>query len=227
MTNSNRKQVVIVGCGRMGAEMALSIRGHGHDVCIIDCNSRAFDRLGTGYKGRTELGEAFDREVLRRAGVETATAFAAVTGQDSVNFVAARLARDLYHVPNVVVRVYNPARAPAYAEFGLTMIDTATWGARRIEQLLLLPRLESTLSCGSGDIKIYELNITEAWEGHAIGDLLPQEGAVPVSLTRGETGFLPNRETLLKFRDLVHVGATAGAAAQIRRRLENEKKEAL
>jgi len=211
----------------MGAEMALSIRGHGHEVCIIDCNPRAFDRLGPAFKGRTEQGEGFEREVLRRAGLDTASAFAAVTGHDSVNFVAARMARDLYHVPNVVVRVYSPARAPIYAEFGFTTIDTATWGARRIEQLLLLPRLESTLSCGSGDIKIYELNITEEWDARTIGDLLPQEGAVPVSLTRGETGFLPNRETMLKFRDLVHVGATAGAAAQIRRRLESESKEAL
>jgi trk system potassium uptake protein TrkA len=211
----------------MGAEMALAIRGHGHDVCIIDNNPRAFDRLGSAFKGRTELGDALDREVLLRAGLETADAFAAVTGIDSVNFVAARMARDLYHVPNVVVRVYSPARAPIYEEFGLTMIDTASWGARRIEQLLLLPRLESTLSCGSGDIKVYELNITEEWDGRPIGDLLPQEGAVPVSLTRGETGFLPNRETVLKFRDLVHFGATAGAAAQIRRRLESEKKEAV
>jgi len=211
----------------MGAEMAVSIGGHGHEVVIIDNNPAAFERLGAAFKGRTELGDALDREVLRRADLEAADAFAAVTGHDSVNFVAARMASELYRVPNVVVRVYSPARAPIYTEFGLTMIDTASWGARRIEQLLLLPRLESTLSCGSGDIKIYELSITEDWDGHPIADLLPQEGAVPVSLTRGATGFLPDRNTVLKFRDLVHFGATAGAAAQIRRRLESEKKEAV
>ena len=211
----------------MGAEMAVSIGGHGHEVVIIDSNPAAFERLGAAFKGRTELGDALDREVLRRADLESADAFAAVTGLDSVNFVAARMASELYRVPNVVVRVYSPARAPVYAEFGLTMIDTASWGARRIEQLLLLPRLESTLSCGSGDIKIYELSITEDWDGRPIADLLPQEGAVPVSLTRGATGFLPDRNTVLKFRDLVHFGATAGAAAQIRRRLESEKKEAV
>ena len=207
--------------------MAVSIGGHGHEVVIIDHNQAAFERLGAAFKGRTELGDALDREVLRRADLESADAFAAVTGLDSVNFVAARMASELYRVPNVVVRVYSPARAPVYAEFGLTMIDTASWGARRIEQLLLLPRLESTLSCGSGDIKIYELSITEDWDGRPIADLLPQEGAVPVSLTRGATGFLPDRNTVLKFRDLVHFGATAGAAAQIRRRLESEKKEAV
>lgn len=221
MPNSSRKQVIIVGCGRMGAEMAISISGHNYDVCVVDINPHSFERLGPQFKGRTVQGEGFGRDVLRRAGIETASAFAAVTGQDSVNFVAARIARDIYSIPNVVVRVYNPRCSSIYAQFGLPMIDSATWGARRIEQLLLLPSLESALACGSGDVKIYALNITAEWDGHAIGDLLPQEGAVPVSLTRGETGFLPDRATVLKFRDLVHVGATAGAAAQLRRRLEN------
>jgi trk system potassium uptake protein len=210
----------------MGAEMAVSISSHNYDVSIIDLHPRAFERLGPNFKGRTLPGEGIDREVLLAAGIETASAVAAVTGQDSVNFVAARIARDIYHVPNVVVRVYNPRCTPIYAQFGLTLIDSASWGARRIEQLLLLPRLESLLACGSGDVKIYELNIPAEWDGHAVGDLLPQEGAVPVALTRGETGFLPDRATVLKFRDLLDVGATAGAAAQLRRRLEQETKEA-
>jgi len=207
--------------------MAVSISGHNHDVTIIDLHPRAFERLGPNFKGRTLAGEGIDREVLLSAGIETASAVAAVTGQDSVNFVAARIARDIYQVPNVVVRVYNPRCTPIYEQFGLTMIDSASWGARRIEQLLLLPRLESLLACGSGDVKIYELNITAEWDGRTIGDLLPKEGAVPVALTRGETGFLPDRDTVLKFRDLLDVGATAGAAAQMRRRLEQETKEAL
>jgi trk system potassium uptake protein TrkA len=225
MSNALRKQVIIIGCGRMGAEMALSIGSHNYDVCIVDVAPRAFERLGAQFRGRTVQGEGIDRDVLRRAGIETAAAFAAVTGSDSVNFVAARIARDIYHIPNVVVRVYNPRCTSLYEQFELTMIDSASWGARRIEQLLLLPGLESALACGSGDVKIYELNITPAWDGHAIGELLPAEGAVPVSLTRGEKGFLPDRETVLKFRDLLHVGATAGAAAQLRRKLENGKKE--
>jgi trk system potassium uptake protein len=227
MPNSLHKHVIIIGCGRMGAEMALSISSHNHEVSIIDVHPRAFERLGPNFKGRTLTGEGIDRDVLQTAGIETASAVAAVTGQDSVNFVAARIARDIYHVPNVVVRVYNPRCTPIYAHFGLTMIDSASWGARRIEQLLLLPRLESLLACGSGDVKIYELNITAEWEGRTIGELLPQEGAVPVALTRGETGFVPDRATVLKFRDLLDMGATAGAAAQVRRRLEQEKKEAL
>jgi trk system potassium uptake protein len=227
MPNSTRKHVLIIGCGRMGAEMAVSISSHNYDVSIVDLHPRAFERLGPNFKGRTLPGEGIDREILLAAGIETASAVAAVTGQDSVNFVAARIARDIYKVPNVVVRVYNPRCTPIYEQFGLTMIDSASWGARRIEQLMLLPRLESLLACGSGDVKIYELNITAEWDGRTIGDLLPKEGAVPVALTRGATGFLPDRATVLKFRDLLDVGATAGAAAQLRRRLEQVMKEAL
>ena len=227
MPSSTQKHVLIIGCGRMGAEMAVSISNHNYDVSIVDLHPRAFQRLGTNFKGRTHAGEGIDREVLLAAGIETASAVAAVTGQDSVNFVAARIARDIYHVPNVVVRVYNPRSTPIYTQFGLTTIDSASWGARRMEQLLLLPRLESRLVCGSGDVKIYELNITAEWDGRTVGELLPEEGAVPVALTRGETGFLPDRATVLKFRDLLDMGATAGAAAQVRRRLDQEKREAV
>jgi trk system potassium uptake protein TrkA len=225
MSNSTGKKVIIVGCGRMGAEMATSISGHHYDVSVIDLHPRAFEQLGPNFKGRTLAGEGIDRELLLGAGIETASAVAAVTGQDSVNFVAARIARDIYKVPNVVVRVHNPYAIPIYERFGLTKIDSASWGARRIEQLLLLPRLESLLVCGSGDVKIYELNITAEWDGRTVGDLLPTEGAVAVALTRGETGFLPDRNTVLKFRDLLDMGATAGAAAQVRRRLEQGSKE--
>ena len=227
MATPTHQHVVIIGCGRMGAEMAVSISSHNHDVSIIDLHPRTFERLGSNFKGRTLSGEGIDREVLLAAGIESASAVAAVTGQDSVNFVAARIARDIYHVPNVVVRVYNPRCTPIYEQFGLTMIDSASWGARRIEQLLLLPRLESLLACGSGDVKIYEVSIPAEWDGHPVGELVPQEGAVPVALTRGETGFMPDRATVLRFRDLLDVGATAGAAAQLRRRLEQEKKEAV
>ena len=153
---------------------------------------------------------------------------AAVTGQDSVNFVAARIARDIYKVPNVVVRVYNPRCTPIYEQFGLDYDQLAFVGRSpyRATAAAAAPGEPAGLRQRRRE-KSTELNITAEWDGRTVGDLLPKEGAVPVALTRGATGFLPDRATVLKFRDLLDVGATAGAAAQLRRRLEQETKEAL
>src|SRR3990170_3610224 len=127
MGNPHKDEIVVVGCGRVGAELAMSISRQGHTITVIDVNPRTFDRLGPNFKGKTVQGEGLDRDVLQRAGIETAHALAAVTASDSANIVTARIARDLYHVPHVVARVYNPRRAPIYEKLNLQTVASSSW----------------------------------------------------------------------------------------------------
>ena len=219
MRTSQKQNIVIVGCGRVGAELALSIYQQGHNVAIVDSNLRAFDKLGAEFRGRTVQGEAIDREVLKRAGIETADAFAAVTTSDSANIVTARIARDLYHVPHVVARVYNPRRAPIYEKLGLPTIASSSWGAKRIEQLILHPGLQSVSTAGHGEVQIYEISIPHAWEGRTVGDLVPEPHARVVAMSRGGRGSLPNPDTVLQAHDILQVSATDAGAALLRQRL--------
>src|SRR4051794_15841273 len=106
MALSAHEDIVIVGCGRVGVELALSISQQGHNVAIMDMNPKAFDRLGSVFHGRTILGDALDYGALKRAGIETAHGLAAVTASDSANIVVARVARDMFKVEHVVARVY-------------------------------------------------------------------------------------------------------------------------
>jgi len=182
--------VIIVGCGRVGVELALSLCQR-HVVTVIDINAHAFDRLGSDFRGRTVQGEGFDREVLKRAGIENADALAAVTTSDNVNVVVARIARDLYHIPRVVARVYNPRRIPIYEKFGLQTVASSSWGAQRIEQLLLHPGIQSIFSAGNGEVQLYEISVPKEWTGHPLGDLVPAQGAVATALVRGGRATLP------------------------------------
>src|SRR5438045_9044193 len=101
-------KLVIVGCGRVGAMAAVALSKAGHQVTVVDVNRRAFDRLGSDFTGEMILGNGIDEDVLRQAGIETADGFASLTNGDNRNSMAAPIARELFMVPRVITRIYNP-----------------------------------------------------------------------------------------------------------------------
>ena len=220
-----RENILIIGCGRVGVELAHSIMRKGHKVTVMDNNLRAFDRLGPDFRGRTVQGDALDQESLKRAGIDRAHGVAAVTTSDSANIVAARIARDIFHVEHVVARVYDPTRAPIYEHMGLQTIASSSWGARRIEQLLLHPGLRSLVAAGNGEVQVYEITVPEAWHNHTLGSVLPAGQALPVAISRGGRAQLPTTDFVLHDDDLLQVSATDEGAAELRRRLHGSERK--
>ncbi|GAC1357153.1 MAG: hypothetical protein PVS3B1_06130 [Ktedonobacteraceae bacterium] len=115
-------KIVILGCGRVGATLATQLEQAGHKIAIIDSQSEAFQRLGPKFKGETITGNGVDEEVLKRAGIETADAFAAVTNGDNRNIMASQIAREIFHIKKVVCRIYDPLRESTFKELGLETI---------------------------------------------------------------------------------------------------------
>jgi trk system potassium uptake protein TrkA len=210
--------IVIVGCGRVGVELALALHQN-HSVSVIDRNLRAFDRLGLHFLGRTIQGHGMDRTALERAGIETAQALAAVTSSDNVNAIVARVARDMYQVNRVVARLYNPRRAPIYEKLNLQTISSSSWGAHRIEQLLIHPGMQSVSSAGNGEVQVYEMTVPAEWNGRTVSELVPMEYAIPVALARHGKGILPRAETLLEGQDILQVSSTSEGGKILRERL--------
>lgn len=128
--------VVILGCGRVGAYLAGMLVEAGHQVTVIDKNSLAFSRLGADFPGKTVVGTGIDEDVLRRAGIEQADAFVAVTNGDNTNMMSAQVAREIFGVQRVICRVYDPLRGEFYRTLGLETICSTTWAANRIKELL-------------------------------------------------------------------------------------------
>jgi trk system potassium uptake protein len=217
--HTDRQHIIIIGCGRLGVELALSLAHKKHSVCVVDSNQRAFDRLGPDFVGRTVQGEAVDQDVLLRAGIEETHAFAAVTSSDSVNIVTARVARDIYKVDHVIARIYNPSKAVIYEKLGLQTVATTTWGAQRFEQLILHTGFRSLGSVGNGDVQIYELTVPDLWQGKKLSDLLPAEQVSAGALTRGGKSLLPKEDLVLKEHDILLVNATSQGASVLRQRL--------
>jgi trk system potassium uptake protein TrkA len=119
-------RIVIVGCGRVGARIASILDHNGHEVAVVDSDAHAFRKLSPSFGGETVIGTGIDEDVLRSAGIEDAHAFVAVTNEDNRNIMAAQVARLIFDVPEVVVRIYDPIREDTYRRLGLTTVCPTT-----------------------------------------------------------------------------------------------------
>ena len=213
--------IIVVGCGRVGAELAYRLYQKGHQVTVIDQLDTAFDNLPPDFRGRMVEEEVLNQDVLRRAGIEQADGLAAVTNSDSVNAVVAHVARAAYHVPNVVVRNYDPSWRPLHEAFGLQVVSSASWGAQRLEELLYHAEIRTVFSAGNGEVEIYEFSVPEAWHGRSLQDLLPEGQCLAVALTRAGRAILPSDEMLLEAGDVVLLSATADGIEVLRQQLSS------
>ncbi len=125
-------KVVIMGCGRVGSTLATLMDQAGHRVTVIDSNSDAFQRLASDFKGEKIAGNGVDEEILRRAGIETADAFAAVTNGDNRNIMASQIAKEIFTIKKVVCRIYDPIRDSTYREMGMETICPTLVGAEML-----------------------------------------------------------------------------------------------
>ncbi|MBZ0169213.1 portal protein [Candidatus Methylomirabilis lanthanidiphila] len=211
--------IIIVGCGRVGAELAYRLFQKGHQLAVIDQVASALDNLPTDFRGRTVHGEVLATDVLRRAGIEQADGLAAVTNSDSLNAVVAHIARTVYRVPQVVVRNYHPRWRALHEAFGLQVVSSTSWGAQRIEELLYPSFARCVFSAGNGEVEIYELSVPEVWHGRILQEFLHGSQCLPVALTRAGKAMLPGPEERLEAGDILHLSSTMDGIEMLRERL--------
>ena len=196
--------LVIMGCGRVGAELTVQLSKAGHTVCIIDKRKEAFDRLPPGFNAKTIVGIGFDREVLEEAGIKEADGFIAVSNGDNSNIVSARVAREHYRVPKVIARIYDPRRAEIYERLDIPTVATVRWAAKQVQYLLFHGKetMRETLAGGS------LLHLAVEIPDHLVGkrtDSVHSEGEVEVvGVERGGEGFIPTPESTFKEGDVAH-----------------------
>jgi trk system potassium uptake protein TrkA len=184
-------KIIVVGCGRLGSGLSRSLSEAGHDVTVVDTELAAFDQLGSTFRGRTVQGVAFDRDVLTRAGIEGAEGFAATTASDNANALAAHMARDIFKVPRVVARVYNPSRLPLYERLKLQTVVSVSWGVRQIEYLLTSSEQQSVLVIGNHEVEVVQVIIPDRLSGLPLQRFTLGGYANPVAVTHMGVTALP------------------------------------
>ncbi|TDZ91206.1 Trk system potassium uptake protein TrkA [Mycobacteroides salmoniphilum] len=203
-----------MGCGRVGAALAGGLARIGHEVAIIDKEASAFNRLSAEFTGERIVGMGFDRDVLLRAGIERAQAFAAVSSGDNSNIISARAARETFGVERVVARIYDAKRAAVYERLGIPTVATVPWTTDRLLHALTRESDTTKWRDPSGSVLVTELALHEGWIGKRITALETATGARAAFIIRFGTGVLPDAKTVIQDSDEVYVSAVSGRAAE-------------
>lgn len=219
-------KVLIVGCGRLGSELAHLLHQHGNEVSIIDLEESAFDILKPDFKGHLVTGDACSQDVLKRAGIETADAVAAVTSSDSVNLVIGRVAKEFFNKKNVVARNFEPKVSEIFHLFNLEIISGTSWSASRLEEMILNEQFKVIYSFGDGAVDYYQVIVPENMVGKKVKDLESKPGeAILASITRSGRSFIPSMDDELEENDHLNFSATHTGIESLRKKLMNREQE--
>lgn len=216
-------KIIVVGCGRIGAELAYSLFKRGHQVSVVDDNVNSFNNLPPDFEGKHQEGDAMNQDVLLRAGIQTCDALAAVTNNDTLNAVISHIAKIEFNVPNIVARNYDPHLRPVFEAFNIQIISSTSWGAQRIEELLIDAEGRTVFSAGNGEVEIYEIKIPNTWNGKKVGDLVTCSDCKWLAITRAGSAFLPEENSLLQMGDILTVAATFNGITETRENLRERQ----
>jgi len=183
-------RVIIMGCGRVGILLTQELSKQGHEVTVIDKNASAFSRLPPGFEARTMVGLGFDREVLEEAGIKDADAFLAVSSGDNSNILSARVARETYHVPKVIARIYDPMRADIYERLNIPTVSTTRWGVKQMILMLKHPGEEIKESF-AGDLFRMRIEVPQHLVGKPVSSINLDGKILVAGVDRGGKGFIP------------------------------------
>ncbi|HEY7281757.1 MAG TPA: TrkA family potassium uptake protein [Actinomycetota bacterium] len=198
-------KVLIMGCGRVGAELTIQLAKAGHEVSIIDKRREAFERLPPDFQARTFVGIGFDREDLEEAGIKEADAFIAVSSGDNSNILSARVAREYYHVPQVIARIYDPRRAEIYERLNIPTVASVRWAAKQVMLMLFHTREEIKETLGGGDLFRMKVKVPEHLVGKPVSALNADKQVMVVGVERGGQGFIPDAKSTFQDGDAAHV----------------------
>ena len=207
--------VVIMGCGRVGSTLARSLEDRNHTVSIIDSDPDAFRRLGPAFNGDKVTGFGFDQEVLEKAGIRRADAFAAVSSGDNSNIISARLAHETFGVSRVVARIYDSRRAQVYERLGIPTVATIRWAADRMVRHLVPEGTVEVFRDPTSVVSIVEVPLHRDWVGKSLKSLEEQTGARVAYLMRFGMGTLGTASVVIQDGDQVFMLVTDDTVADV------------
>ncbi len=212
--------IVVVGCGRVGSELAATLESQGHTVAVIDKNGRAFRRLHAEFSGTTVTGLGFDRETLAAAGIDKAGAFAAVTNGDNSNILCARIARESYGIEHVVARIYDPRRALIYQRLGIPTVATVAWTTDQVLRRLLPGESAHDWIDPTGKVCMVERELPRSLVGHKLGELNEPGRFWLTAVSRFGSAQVARGDVIGQEGDILYFVSALDAVEELRLRLD-------
>lgn len=209
-------KVIIVGCGKLGSGLALSLIKKGNKVTVIDSNEEAFELLGKNFEGETILGIGFDKDILEQAQIKKADAIVACSKSDEANALIGRISKNIYKVPRVISRLYDPRKAEIYRSLGIQTISTTTWGIARCTEMLSYNQLDSVFTIGNNNMELVRIETPALLVGKTINELTAIGEIQVVAISRDNKTFMPTMGTVLQKHDVVYISVLTSSVKRLK-----------
>lgn len=197
--------ILVIGCGKVGCNLAEVLAKQGHDVSVVDKNNENFELLPNDFNGFTTAGVPIDTEVLKKAGIESCDAVCAVTPDDNVNIMVSELAKEIFKIKKVFVRIYDPQREQVFYELGMQTVCPTNLTVSSICNALNEDCQTENLNIGSRTITFTKMDIPKALIGLSASEIEFEPDEVLYAIERGNSMFLVglNNEVLEKDDKLI------------------------
>lgn len=213
-------RAMVIGCGRLGSALALELYRRGNEVTVIDRDPKAFYRLGSDFTGITAVGVAYDRDTLEENGVQFMDAVILSTNSDEMNATTGRVVKDIYMVPRVVARLYDPSKAKIYESLGIRTISTTGFGVDRALEMLSFDRIDSVAMLGDrGDTEIVRIAAPKELTDVKAEELSLAGSYLLIAVVRGKESFIPTGDEEIRTGDILYFSVRAADKNKLKRAL--------
>ncbi len=205
--------ILVVGCGTVGSQLATTLCREGHVVSVIDRLEESFSQLGNDFTGLTVTGVPIDQETLRKAGIESCDALAAVTSNDNINVMVSQLAKEIFSVPKVLTRIYDPRRQQVFSQFGLMTICPTLLTVDSAISMLTDREQVRYVNFGAASMSLTTAVVAKQYDGYLLSKVPFSEGEVPVGVIHSDgklTVVEPNSKTVVYATEQVVLAKSMG-----------------
>jgi trk system potassium uptake protein TrkA len=209
-------RVIIVGCGQVGTALASQLYKMGHKVIVIDQDEKAFNHLPEDFQGRTIPGDVMAKEVLRRAEVNRADAFFALTKSDPLNALIAYVVQKEFGVKRVAARNNDPRQMALQTAFGIPVFGPSGWEPENIANLLDGEPIHAVHLDHQADLIIYKIIIPSKWANMPMKSLFPAGSVYIIRWSRSSKNLTPEDDSPLQEGDQIFISGEGEAVQRIR-----------
>lgn len=194
-------QIIVIGCGKVGSRFAQVLSEEGHDVVIVDRDSNSFKILDPDFEGITITGVPIDQDVLKKAGIETADVLAALTPDDNINIMVSQVAKEIFKVPKVIARIYDPAREEVFHQFGLTTICPTKMTVEAIKSMVVDETKTSLHNIGNTTLVYNYVKVPSSYYGKKISLVVPKDNSFVFGIIHNGGFYFSNEDVTVSEGD--------------------------
>lgn len=208
--------IVIVGGGRMGSGLLRQLLQEGHKVTLIDTNENVISKLQKDYDFTAVKGVGFDKDVLEKANINLADAMVSCTNSDETNALIARISKNIYRVPRVIARLFDPDKAKIYSALGIETISTTSWGIHRASELINYSELDPILTIGNNDVELVKVEVPALLVGRTVNQVRMIGEILVVAIYRDSKSFIPTSGTVFQNGDLLYISVLTSSIKRLK-----------